>query len=123
VAEGAGVSTRLGVLPLNDGQAATGARMVVLVRPEQIELRAGGDDSDLSATVSEYEYYGHDALVRVSPDWSHARALVVRTSGSGQPFPIGTRVLLSVRGAVVAWPAAEAEVRGLVDRPDSPKVT
>jgi iron(III) transport system ATP-binding protein len=119
VVDGKGVSTRLGLLPLEGDLVEAGAKVVVLIRPEQIELRAGGGDSDLTATVSEYEYYGHDAIVRVRPDWAHARALVARTAGTSEPFPIGSKVGLSVRGPVVAWRASADEVGGLVDQQDS----
>jgi ABC-type Fe3+/spermidine/putrescine transport system ATPase subunit len=114
------VSTRLGLLPLEGGRAEVGAKVVVLIRPEQIELRAGGGDATLTATVSEYEYYGHDAIVRVRPDWAHASALVARTAGTSVPFPIGSKVGLLVRGSVFAWPASADEVGGLIDQLDAP---
>jgi hypothetical protein len=82
-----------------------------MVRPEQIELGDVGEGID--GIVDSYEYYGHDAVVRIRlerlgvpepglPD------LVVRITG-GQPLAPGLRVGLSVRGPVVAWPADSNE--------------
>ena len=78
-----------------------------MVRPEQIRLdesRNGG----LAATVQSYEYYGHDAVVRVRPEGGALPDLVVRVTG-GAPLEPGHRVGLSVLGAVVVWPREPAE--------------
>jgi hypothetical protein len=53
--------------------------------------------------VASYEYYGHDAVVRVHPEVDGLPDLVVRVTG-GFPMAPGTKVGLSVRGWVVAWP-------------------
>jgi hypothetical protein len=78
-----------------------------MVRPEQVELGDIGEGID--GTVTSYEYYGHDAVVRIRlermgvPE-TGAPELVVRVTG-GAPLAPGRRVGLSVRGPVVAWPA------------------
>ena len=102
--------TGLGELPVASGTGADGSgRAQVMVRPEQIRL----DESlhGVVATVQSYEYYGHDAVVRVRPEGGALPELVVRVTG-GQPFQPGHRVGLSVLGAVVVWPleAPEAEI-------------
>jgi iron(III) transport system ATP-binding protein len=102
---------------VSDGLAATGlghlsvaagngsplrGRARVMVRPEQIRL----DDPPVGgmvATVQSYEYYGHDAVVRVRPEAGELPELVVRVTG-GQPLEPGRRVGLSVLGTVVIWP-------------------
>ena len=53
--------------------------------------------------MASYEYYGHDAVVRVHPEVDGLPDLVVRVTG-GSPLAPGTKVGLSVRGRVVAWP-------------------
>jgi iron(III) transport system ATP-binding protein len=75
----------------------------VMVRPEQIvvgEPAAGL----LEGTVASYEYFGHDAVVRVRPGLVDLPELVVRVTG-GTPLEPGRRIGLSVLGPVVAWPA------------------
>jgi ABC-type Fe3+/spermidine/putrescine transport system ATPase subunit len=96
-------STGLGHLSVApwDGSTA-GGRARVLVRPEQIKLEQP-PNGGVVATVQSYEYYGHDAVVRVRPDGDGLPDLVVRTTG-GVPLEPGHRVGLSVLGAVVVWP-------------------
>jgi iron(III) transport system ATP-binding protein len=104
-------STCLGHLSVApwDGSPA-GGRARVLVRPEQIKLEQP-PNGGVVATVQSYEYYGHDAVVRVRPDGDGLPDLVVRTTG-GVPLEPGHRVGLSVLGAVVVWPwePSEAEI-------------
>ena len=73
-----------------------------MVRPEQIRLEEA-TNGGVVATVQSYEYYGHDAVVRVRPDGGSLPDLVVRVSG-GAPLEPGRRVGLSVLGDVVVWP-------------------
>jgi iron(III) transport system ATP-binding protein len=93
--------TALGRLSIESASGAGSGRARVLVRPEQIKL----DDppnGGLAATVQSYEYYGHDAVVRVRPDAGDLPDLVVRVTG-GAPLEPGHRVGLSVLGGVVVW--------------------
>jgi iron(III) transport system ATP-binding protein len=76
----------------------------VLVRPEQIVL-ARADAGGVEATVKSYEYFGHDAVVRVRPARAGLPDLVVRVTG-GRPVQPGRRVGVLVDGPVVAWPLA-----------------
>jgi iron(III) transport system ATP-binding protein len=101
-------STALGRLPVvaGTGWSARGLARV-LVRPEQIRLDESSNGG-VAATVQSYEYYGHDAVVRVRPDAADLPDLVVRVSG-GVPLEPGRRVGLSVLGGVVAWPQEPAE--------------
>jgi iron(III) transport system ATP-binding protein len=84
----------------------------VMVRPEQLLL--GEDDTTgISSVVRSYEYFGHDAVVRVQPDGGGLPELVVRITG-GTPLAPGARVGLRVHGTVVVWPedaAAPQSVR------------
>jgi iron(III) transport system ATP-binding protein len=84
--------------------APDGGPAQVLVRPEQI-LLAEPPDRGVEATVQSYEYFGHDAVVRVRPTLADLPELVVRVTG-GRPVQPGHRVGLTVDGDVVAWPLA-----------------
>jgi iron(III) transport system ATP-binding protein len=88
----------------------------VMVRPEQLVIGAVDDDrpgpgagagsgngAGVDGVVQSYEYFGHDAVVRVRPEMDVLPLLTVRITG-GEPIRPGTRVSLQVRGAVVAWP-------------------
>jgi iron(III) transport system ATP-binding protein len=104
------VETVLGPLPLEPYcAAATGPGPVtVLLRPEQLELVAGaaspaGEPGTLGGHVVGYEYYGHDAVVRVRPDGPAAiPEVIVRTVG-GPRLAVGAAVTVRARGPVVAW--------------------
>jgi iron(III) transport system ATP-binding protein len=99
----------------------------VLVRPEQIRLdeTPGGG---VAATVESYEYFGHDAVVRVRPVPPGLPDVVVRVTG-GRPVEPGRRVGLSVEGPVVAWPldaaksAEAAEPRSPSETPENSRTT
>jgi iron(III) transport system ATP-binding protein len=112
--EGGVARTALGRLVLQDQVAAgwTGddAAAVVLVRPEQLEVRsrtavpAGGG---IAARVVDRAFFGHDAVLRVTPSvLADHDPLLVRVTGPGAPLP-GTDVLLTVRAPVMAWPASQ----------------
>ena len=97
VADGRSVRTVMGVLPIADGTPvpAPGEAMVVLVRPEQVELIAEPRGAYLTGEVVDYEYFGHDAVVRVRPDrgggrhaWSASRRPDAAGSGAARrPAP------------------------------------
>ncbi len=117
VADGRSVRTVMGVLPIADGAPAPapGEAMVVLVRPEQVELIAEPRGAYLTGEVVDYQYFGHDAVVRVRPDRTTGASgdgsdgdastpVVVRVTG-GEAWTPGRRVGLTTRGPVQAWPA------------------
>ncbi len=92
------------------GGPVGGGRARVMVRPEQIALGEAATGT-VEGTVASYEYFGHDAVVRVRPGSNGLPELVVRVAG-GTPLEPGHRVGLSVRGPVVAWPMEPAEPAG-----------
>jgi iron(III) transport system ATP-binding protein len=75
----------------------------VMVRPEQLQIGEAGN-APVAGTVESYQYFGHDAVVRVRPEVDHLDDLIVRVTG-GTPLSPGSRVGLTVVGPVVAWPA------------------
>ncbi len=118
---GDGVDTPWGRLETvglpSDGPAAgtngmapgpVGSLARIMVRPEQLVISMdepgdAGDAGGVDGVVQSYEYFGHDAVVRVRPSLAALPLLIVRITG-GDPIAPGTRVSLQVRGAVVAWP-------------------
>ena len=104
-------TTALGVSEVADWTAADhgsspGVPARVMVRPEQIVL-SSDDTEGVAGIVRSYEYFGHDAVVRVQPDaGTGLTELVIRITG-GRPWAPGSRVGLRVQGAVVAWPSEE----------------
>jgi iron(III) transport system ATP-binding protein len=105
--EGTSVVTPLGVLALHpdNERLADGTEAVVLVRPEQIELIKEPAGAYLTGFVLDYQYFGHDAVIRVRPDArAEPDALVVRITG-GSAWAPATRVGMSARGPVLAYRA------------------
>jgi iron(III) transport system ATP-binding protein len=90
-----------------------GGRARIMVRPEQIELGEAATGV-VDGTVASYEYFGHDAVVRVHPSVDGLPDLVVRVNG-GSPLDPGRRVGVSVHGPVVAWPLEGAEAPGAAE--------
>ena len=80
--------------------AVTG-RAQVLVRPEQIRLDEAMHGG-VVATVQSYEYYGHDAVVRVRPEGAGLPDLVVRVTGgrAARAGPPGRGVRARSRGGL-----------------------
>jgi iron(III) transport system ATP-binding protein len=118
------VDTILGRLPVEPGCPASpgsgraNGRVIVLIRPEQVDLRPGeanggpgappGGAGHLAGRVIAYGYHGHDAVVHVRPEHdAGAPVIVVRTVGGSQ-LPPGAPVTLRARGPVLAWPDAAA---------------
>ncbi len=101
-AEGRCVECALGRFPLLQQCDTVAGPCTVMVRPEQIQL----DSSEgWPAQVLDVTYYGHDALVMLSPDGSRGNAGQVPVRVSGQMAPrIGDRPCCRVTGPVMAWP-------------------
>jgi iron(III) transport system ATP-binding protein len=112
-ASGTMVQTALGQLEV--APAATGTagqapgtdrtlvgRVKVMVRPEQLVLDEDGTRG-IPSVIRSYEYFGHDAVVRVQPEIAGLGELVVRITGA-EPLVPGARVGVSVHGPVVVWP-------------------
>ncbi len=81
----------------------------VLLRPEQIRLspapQAGGG---IRAQVREVNYYGHDASVNLTlSEGNVVTPIIARVPGYDSPHP-GDAVMLSVEGAVFAYPRRPA---------------
>lgn len=77
----------------------------VLLRPEQIRLTAvQAASSGIRAQVRDVSYYGHDASVNLTlTEGNVVTPITARVPGYDSPHP-GDAVLLSVEGAVFAYP-------------------
>ncbi|MGH6684161.1 MAG: TOBE domain-containing protein, partial [Pseudolabrys sp.] len=82
----------------------------VLLRPEQIRVAADSDTRlpGIRAQVREVNYYGHDASVNLTLTQGNVTTpITARVPGYDSPHP-GDSVLLSVEGAVFAYPRRTA---------------
>jgi iron(III) transport system ATP-binding protein len=133
-ASGKMVQTALGELEMAPAPAAgsgggegspsrgsASGRVRVMVRPEQLVLDDAGAPG-VSSVVRSYEYFGHDAVVRVQPDNGGLPELVVRITG-GVPLVPGTRVGVSVHGAVMVWPEDDPEPFSSPRQPARERIT
>ena len=73
----------------------------VLIRPEQIGVRAVGDDA-VHGAVQSQSYFGHDALMRLGVP-GLAQPISVRVPG-GAVYHVGDRVALQVTEPVSTYP-------------------
>jgi iron(III) transport system ATP-binding protein len=102
------VETPLGTLRLEGASsdladASDGTALLVLVRPEQIVIETDVTDARGTATVVHTEFYGHDAIVKLRPDWDSATFITLRTSNATALPLHDSHVRLKVHGSVVAW--------------------
>jgi iron(III) transport system ATP-binding protein len=81
----------------------SGARTgVVIIRPEQLEVRAQGDGTSagIAGEVEQCRYYGHDALLEIRPtEPNDAAVLLARVHGE-HALAVGTPVSVLARGPV-----------------------
>jgi iron(III) transport system ATP-binding protein len=108
--EGAHVLTALGRLVLDQSATvAPAGPVLVMVRPEQLVLRRLEGQTAVAAagTVLTQEFYGHDAIVRVSLNGAETPNLVVRVRGDSR-WSTGGQVTASVEGPVVAYSTSPA---------------
>jgi len=113
--ERGGVSTGFGLLDLDlqlpgVGVGSFDASVVVLVRPEQMSFSTATDHAATTATVIDTEFYGHDAIVKLRPDWDQSTTLIARTTDAANAPRPGTKVALAVHGKVSAWVDAKDTV-------------
>jgi iron(III) transport system ATP-binding protein len=105
------VDTSLGVLELDDpslivGGIADGTELMVLIRPEQLIVSETLDAIHATARVIETEFYGHDTVLKLRPDFDASMKLIARTAHATHLPARDAQVSLNVHGGVVAWPAS-----------------
>jgi iron(III) transport system ATP-binding protein len=100
--------TPLGALALRADSAARSAGAgVVMVRPEQLDVRVreedAGDESGaggLGGRVEQCRYYGHDALLHIRPEGPDGTEVLLARVHGEQALPVGTRVTVAAHGPV-----------------------
>ena len=101
--------TTLGALAIAAGDSSfvEAQKVMVLVRPEQLELHAA-NGGGRNARVVECRYFGHDMLVTVemTADGRGQRPVLHARLTGKPPLDAGSPVALSVDGPVKAWPAS-----------------
>jgi iron(III) transport system ATP-binding protein len=75
----------------------------LLLRPEQLKIDLDGDFQATKATVVEFHYHGHDALVRLRLEPPGQEMLLARVSGE-VVLQAGQKVGITVQGYGRAWP-------------------
>jgi iron(III) transport system ATP-binding protein len=102
--------TVLGALELR-GDVALGSDRSgsVMVRPEQLDVRAYEDGADdehaaslVAGRVEQCRYYGHDALLHIRLETLDASELLLARVHGEQALPIGTRVTVAAHGPAIA---------------------
>ncbi len=102
-ATGATATSSLGVVTLR--RPVTGP-VLLAIRPEQVQVRLSGEVAGPgTGEVVEVSYFGHDATVRTSVG-EHGAVVTARVPADGVPT-VGSRVLLTVSGPVIAFPAGQ----------------
>jgi iron(III) transport system ATP-binding protein len=102
-------------------QAPAPGPVRVMVRPEQLILDDAGARG-VPGVVRSYEYFGHDAVVRVQPEIGGLPELVVRITGA-DPLVPGTRVGVSVHGAVMVWRLGDQRPLSAPPEPGRERIT
>jgi iron(III) transport system ATP-binding protein len=102
--DGGWAHTVLGQLQLNpDPTRAPGlTHGVVIVRPEQLEVRPREDSiaNGLAGEVEQCRYYGHDALLHIRLDAPDGKQVLLARVGGKQALLAGTPVSLAAHGPV-----------------------
>jgi iron(III) transport system ATP-binding protein len=98
--------TPLGALALRADAAPAAGTGVVLIRPEQLEVRAhagavnGSGRDGLDGCVEQCRYYGHDAMLQIRTQHPGDVAVLLARVHGEQALPVGTPVTVAARGPV-----------------------
>jgi iron(III) transport system ATP-binding protein len=81
-------------------------QVMVLVRPEQVELHAANGAGGLTGLVVNCHYYGHDMLVTIEMTGAGGRRSLLSARLTGRtPLGTGSAVTVAVGGPVKVWRA------------------
>ena len=97
--------TRLGTLALRGPVNGNGASGLVMLRPEQLDVRAVADaepGDGLGGRVELCRYYGHDALLHIRAEEGAGTELLLARVDGEQALPVGTRVRVLAHGPATA---------------------
>jgi len=108
VYDGKFVGTVLGRFEVSgDLWGAAPGPVTVLVRPEQVQVRPGGDGDGVRARVVSTAFYGHDSIVRLAPAQGGPSSVIARVLGELRLLP-GADVQVTARGPVKIWPVPKS---------------
>ena len=100
------LALRAGTDEPEHGAGLQARRGIVMVRPEQLEVRPRGESLDEgvagSREVEQCRYYGHDALLHIRLDAPGVEQVLLARVQGEQALPAGTPVVLAAHGAVTA---------------------
>lgn len=104
---GGAAQTPLGSLELRGDPVPETEQGLVLLRPEQLEVRAlnGNAEAEADGVVGRIElcrYYGHDALLHIRAEQPGGSELLLARVGGSEALPVGTRVSVRGHGSVTA---------------------
>lgn len=100
-ATGDTATSSLGVVRL---RTPANGPVLLAIRPEQVQVSPAGEQAGSEVgEVVEVSYFGHDATVRTSVG-DRGAVVTARVPADVVP-PVGSRVLLTVSGSVIAFPA------------------
>jgi iron(III) transport system ATP-binding protein len=100
--------TALGPLAIADASSPVreSEQVMVLVRPEQVELHAANGAGGLTGLVVNCHYYGHDMLVTIEMAGAGGRRSLLSARLTGRtPLGTGSAVTVAVGGPVKVWRA------------------
>jgi iron(III) transport system ATP-binding protein len=100
---GESAQTPLGRLALREPAQGGGGAGLVMLRPEQLDVRAAaaGDAGDgLGGRVELCRYYGHDALLHIRAEQPEGSELLLARVDGERALPAGTRVRVVAHGPV-----------------------
>jgi iron(III) transport system ATP-binding protein len=100
--------TALGPLAIADASSPVreSEQVMVLVRPEQVELHAANGAGGLTGLVVNCHYYGHDMLVTIEMTGAGGRRSLLSARLTGRtPLGTGSAVTVAVGGPVKVWRA------------------
>jgi iron(III) transport system ATP-binding protein len=100
--------TALGPLAIADASSPVreSDQVLVLVRPEQVELHAVNGSGALTGLVVNCHYYGHDMLVTIEIAGTGGRRSLLTARLTGRtPLGTGSAVAIAVGGPVKVWRA------------------
>ena len=84
---------------------------VILLRPEQLNVRCRHDGPGLKGRVQETSYHGYDTLVSIRPEEPCGAPVLLARTASNHELSPGTPVTVTSRGAVTAYPLADQPLR------------
>ena len=97
--------TPLGTLALRSPVTGNGSSGLVMLRPEQLDVRAvseGEPGEGLGGRVELCRYYGHDALLHIRAEQDTGSELLLARVHGERALPVGTRVRVLAHGPATA---------------------